>query len=155
MALADRIDSKPRYVYVVLGDGESQEGQVWEAAEAAGHFQVERLIAFLDYNRLQLDGPVCEIMSVEPLQQRWQSFGWHVQCVDGHDVRQLLQAIDVAKRTPEQPHMIIASTVKGKGVSYMEGKVEWHAHVISEPQYRIALEELQASAAKLALEGGL
>jgi len=154
MALADRMDEKDRYVYVLLGDGETQEGQVWEAAMAASQFALRRLIAILDCNRLQLDGPVCDIIGLEPAQARWQSFGWHVQCVDGHDLEQILDAIHLAKSGPQQPHMIIAHTIKGKGISFMENRVEWHAKVIEDSHYQTALCELAAAEAALAGEGG-
>lgn len=155
MALADRMDGKERYVYVLLGDGETQEGQVWEAAMAASQFGLQRLIAILDFNRLQLDGPVCDIIGLEPAQARWQSFGWHVQCVDGHDLAEIVDAIAAAKAGPGQPHLVIANTVKGKGVSFMENRVEWHAKVIEDSHYGIAMSELAAAEAGLAAAGGL
>lgn len=150
MALADRMDGKDRYVYVLIGDGESQEGQIWEAAMAASQFKLERIIAFLDHNRLQVDGFVHDIIGLEPLEARWQSFGWHVQRLDGHDFRQILAAVEVAQRTPGRPHMLIADTVKGKGISYMENSVKWHSHPINEEEYRLAMADLEAIARSLA-----
>ena len=144
MALADRMDSQDRYVYVLIGDGESQEGQIWEATLAASHLELERIVAFIDNNRLQVDGFVRDIIKLEPIGTKWQSFGWHVQRVDGHDVRQILAAVETAKRSSGQPHMIIADTVKGKGISYMENSIKWHSHPISEDEYRTAMADLQA-----------
>jgi len=150
MALADRMDGKDRYVYVLIGDGESQEGQIWEAAMAASHLELERIVAFTDCNRLQVDGFVRDIINLEPIESKWQSFGWHVQRVDGHDMRQILAAVETAKRNPGQPHMIIADTVKGKGISYMENSIKWHSHPISEEEYRTAMADLQAIGRALA-----
>jgi transketolase len=145
MAVADRMDDKQRHVYVLVGDGESQEGQIWEAAMAAAHLKLGRLIAFLDCNRCQVDGYVYDICDVEPVDRKWEGFGWHVQRVDGHDLRQILEAVDAAEGYPDCPHMIIADTVKGKGVSYMENRPEWHASAISSEQHQIAMAELAAA----------
>jgi transketolase len=144
MALADRIDRRTRNIFVLDSDGENQEGQTWEAAMAAAHFRLDQIIAFLDNNGLQTDGAVADIMSIEPLEDKWRSFGWHVQRVDGHDVEQIISAIDLAKSTKGKPHIVIADTVKGKGVSFIEGKYEWHSHSISDEEYQIALGELEA-----------
>jgi len=149
MALADRIDRRTRNIFVLNSDGENQEGQTWEAAMAAAHFKLDKIIAFLDNNGLQTDGAIADIMSIEPLEDKWRSFGWHVQRVDGHDVEQIISAIDLAKSTQDKPHIVIADTVKGKGVSYIEGKFEWHSHSISDEEYRIALNELEAAGREL------
>jgi transketolase len=149
MALADRIDRRTRNIFVLNSDGENQEGQTWEAAMAAAHFKLDKIIAFLDNNGLQTDGAVADIMSIEPLEDKWRSFGWHVQRVDGHDVEQIISAIDLAKSTKDKPHIVIADTVKGKGVSYIEGKYEWHSHSLSDEEYRIALGELEAAEREL------
>ena len=149
MALADRLDGQARYVFILTSDGENQEGQTWEAAMAASHFKLDRIIAFLDANGLQTDGAVREIMNVEPLEERWRSFGWHVERVDGHDVAQILAAVETAKNTPGQPHLVIANTLKGKGVSYIEGQYEWHSHVISDEEYGMARRELEAAERRL------
>jgi len=117
------IDSK---VYAIIGDGESQEGLVWECAMAAGHFKLDNFICFLDRNRLQGDGTTEEIMEIEPLADKWRAFNWEVTEIDGNDVDQILKAIDWAKKTTQKPKMIIAHTVKGKGVSFMENVVAWH-----------------------------
>ena len=149
MALADRIDGRTRSIFVLNSDGENQEGQTWEAAMAAAHFKLDKIVVFLDNNGLQTDGAVADIMSLEPLEDKWRSFGWHVQRVDGHDVEQIISAVDLAKITPDKPHMIIADTVKGKGVSYIEGKFEWHSHSLSDEEYRMALGELEAAEREL------
>ena len=126
MALAGKLDKKEYYVYALLGDGECQEGQVWEAVMAAAHFRSDNLIAFVDYNGLQIDGSVEDVMNVGPLAEKWRSFGWHVQEIDGHDFDEIFAAIKNAKAEKGKPSAIIAKTVKGKGVSFMEGKAEWH-----------------------------
>ena len=149
MALADRVDRRTRNIFILNSDGENQEGQTWEAAMAAAHFNLEKIIAFLDNNGLQTDGAVGDIMNIEPLEDKWRSFGWHVQRVDGHDVEQIISAIDLAKGTKDQPHIVIADTIKGKGVSYIEGKYEWHSHSISDEEYGIALSELDAAEREL------
>ena len=142
MALADRLDGNDRFVYVLLGDGESQEGQVWEAAMAAAHCGLDHIVAFVDYNGCQVDGFVDSVCTLEPVEEKWSGFGWDVRRVDGHDVRQVLTAVDASKRTPGAPHMIIADTVKGKGVSFMEGDPNWHSRPIEEHHYRVAVKDL-------------
>lgn len=144
MCLADGMDKKDRSVFVVMGDGELQEGQVWEAAMAAGNMKLERLFAFVDANQMQVDGFVKAIMAVEPLQAKWQSYGWHVQRIDGGEVAQILDAIQTAKIVKEQPHMIIADTIKGKGIDFMEWQVEWHAKGLTEEEYHKAVAQLDA-----------
>jgi transketolase len=153
MALADRMDGKKRRVYVLIGDGESQEGQIWEAAMAAAQFGLDNLIAFLDYNRCQVDGYVPEICDIAPVADKWRSFGWQVQQINGHDLPQILAALEIAQHSQGRPHMIIANTVKGKGVSYMEDRLEWHSRSIVEEEYGMALKELEAADQSLAGEG--
>jgi transketolase len=148
MALADRLDGKDRRVYVVLSDGECQAGQTWEAAMAAAHFGLGKLIAFVDRNRLQTDGTIGEIMGISPLEDKWRAFGWRVQNVDGHDLRQILDAIHVAGADGSRPQVVIAATVKGKGVSFMENSVPWHSHPIDAEQLRTAIAELDESASE-------
>ncbi len=132
MALAARYLNRAYRVYTLLGDGEIQEGQVWEAAMAAAHYKVDNLTAILDYNRVQLDGPVGEVMEVEPVADKWRAFGWAViSCGDGHDIRALLAAFAQARTVQGQPAIIIARTVKGKGVSFMEHQCSWHG--VSDP----------------------
>lgn len=144
MALADRLDGKDRRVYVLIGDGESQEGQIWEAAMAAAQFRLDNLIVFLDYNGCQVDGYVHDICNLEPIEQKWESFRWQVQRINGHDLQQILTALNIAHCSPYGPHMIVADTVKGKGISYMENRPEWHSQLITEEKYRVAMSELEA-----------
>lgn len=153
MALADRLDGRDRRVFVLVGDGESQEGQIWEAAMAAAQLGLERLIVFLDYNGCQVDGYVRDICCLEPVEAKWESFRWHVQRIDGHDPAQILGAIEVAQGTSGQPHMIIADTIKGKGISFMENRPEWHARPLNNEECRLALAELAAAERNLAGEG--
>lgn len=147
MALADRLDQKDRRVYCVIGDGESQEGQIWEAAMAAAQFKLDTLVLYLDHNRIQVDGFLKSIIEIEPIDEKWQSFGWHVQRIDGHAIDQILDATALAKANIGKPHMIICDTVKGKGISFAENKVEWHSHAINDDEYAQALAELAAAEA--------
>lgn len=126
MAMAGRADKRDYRVYVVLGDGECSEGSVWESAAVAAHYQVGNLVAIVDRNRVSLDGNTDDIMSLEPLADRWRSFGWHVAEADGHDFRQLHSAIQSASDVWSRPTVVIAHTIKGKGISFMEGKHEYH-----------------------------
>ncbi len=143
MALGGKYLHKDFRVYVMLGDGESQEGQIWEAGMSGSHFKLDNLTAILDYNKLQGDGPVNETMNLEPLKARWESFGWHVLEIDGHDFNQILAAFETAKRVKGKPTFIIAHTVKGKGVSYMENSQPWHgSKVPNSEELRQALLEL-------------
>jgi len=153
MALADRIDGKDRRVYVMIGDGESQEGQIWEASMAAAQFKLKNLIVFLDYNGCQVDGYVRDICDISPVDRKWESFGWHVQRVDGHDLYQILAALEIAHSYSFGPHMIIADTIKGKGISYMENRPEWHARAINDEEYGIAIANLEAEARELDSRG--
>ncbi|MBN1266449.1 MAG: transketolase [Anaerolineales bacterium] len=152
MALADRIDGLDRSVYALIGDGESQEGQIWEAALAAAQLKLDRLIVFLDQNRLQVDGWVEEINSLEPLADKWRAFRWHVLEIDGHDFHQIHDALEEAHQHSGAPHLILAHTTKGKGISFMENRFEWHSKALSEDQYHQALDELDQAAA--AVGGG-
>lgn len=129
-------------VYVILGDGELQEGQIWEAAMTAAHYRLDNLAAILDRNRLQIDGHTAEVMSIEPIADKWEAFGWHTLEVDGHDIPQLLAAFQTCRGVKERPSMIIAHTVKGKGVSIFEGKAKYHGVAPSPEEYQIALKEL-------------
>lgn len=145
MALGARMTDGGFRVYVVLGDGEIQEGQVWEAAMCAAKYRLSNLTAILDRNHLQVDGPTEEVMPIESVVPKWRAFGWHVLEVDGHDVGQLLSAYDQALARKNQPTIIVAETVKGKGVTFAEGKTEWHSKTLEPEQVRIALEELEAA----------
>jgi len=142
MALAGRIDGKDYTVYAMLGDGEIEEGQIWEAAMFAAHYKVDNLIAFLDKNGLQIDGPTSDVMSSEPLADKWRAFGWHVIEIDGHNIPQILDAVGEAKAIREKPVMIIAHTIKGKGVSFMENVVGFHGKAPNDEQYRQAIKEI-------------
>jgi transketolase len=142
MALAARLDNRDYRVYVMIGDGESEEGQIWEAAMAASHFRVGNLTAILDYNRFQLDGAIGEIMSIEPVVAKWEAFGWAVREIDGHDMRQIMDALHWAKEPREQPSIIVAHTVKGKGVSFMENNNEFHGKAPTQAELEQALAEL-------------
>lgn len=142
MALAGRIDGRDYTVFAMLGDGEIEEGQIWEAAMFAAHYRVDNLIAFLDKNGLQIDGPTSDVMSSEPLADKWKAFGWHVIEIDGHSIPQILNAVDEARNIKGRPVMIIANTVKGKGVSFMENVVGFHGKAPNEQQYRQAIKEI-------------
>lgn len=142
MALGLRLNGGQQRVYALLGDGEVQEGQIWEAAMAASHFKLDNLTVFLDYNNLQIDGPVDVVMNVAPLPEKWRAFNWHVIEIDGHDIGQILQAIAEAQATKGKPTMIIAKTIKGKGVSFMENQVGWHGNAPKPEQVEQALAEL-------------
>lgn len=143
LALAARLDKANYRTYVLLGDGEIQAGVIWEAAMTAAKYSLDNLTAILDCNDVQLDGPVREIMPLEPLKDKWESFGWHTVEIDGHDMRQILDALDEATHTHTRPTIIIAHTVKGKGVSFMENKSTWHGRAPTEEEYKIAMAELQ------------
>lgn len=142
IALGMRLNGLDNYVYAVLGDGEINEGTVWETALSAPKFQLDHLIAVIDRNRVQLDGTMEEIMPTEPLAEKWAAFGWNVIACDGHDVAALDAAFTLAKTNHNSPTMIIANTIKGKGVSFMEGKNTWHGAAISDENLAQALSEL-------------
>lgn len=143
MALAAKIDGKSYRVYTLLGDGEVDEGMVWEAAMAAAHYKLDNLLAILDYNGLQIDGFNEEVMNISPLPEKWRAFGWNVIEVDGHDIEELISAFALARNAREMPTIIIAKTVKGKGVSFMENQVGWHGAAPSPEQGEKALAELK------------
>jgi Transketolase, N-terminal subunit len=142
MAMAAKLDNAPWNVYALLGDGEVQEGIVWEAAMSAAHYKLDNMIAFLDYNGLQIDGDVESVMNINPIEDKFKTFGWNVITIDGHDFDQIFAALDMAKDTVNKPTMIIAKTVKGKGVSFMENQASWHGSAPSEEQLQQALSEL-------------
>lgn len=143
LALSGRLRHADYRTYVLLGDGESQAGVVWEAAMTASKYRVDNLTAILDYNGVQLSGPVCEVMPLEPLSDKWRAFGWHVIEIDGHNMREILDALDAVPGIHGQPTMIIAHTVKGKGVSFMENDCGWHGGAPDKEQFERALSELQ------------
>jgi transketolase len=141
-ALAGRLDKKDYRVYVLLGDGECDEGQIWEAAMAAAHFKVDNLTAIVDNNGLQLSGCTADTLSLEPFKDKWSSFGWHTIEVDGHDINQVLDVLEKTKKVKGQPAAIIAHTVKGKGVSFMENNVHFHGVAPNAEELEKALKEL-------------
>ena len=142
IALACQLDKKPSYVYTLLGDGELQEGQVWEAAMSAAHYKLDNLIAFVDNNGLQIDGNIDDVLSPNPIDAKFAAFGWHVQVIDGHDFAQIADAVKAAKAAAGKPSVIVAKTVKGKGVSYMENQAGWHGSAPNAEQVAQAMEEL-------------
>ena len=142
MALAARLDNAPTRVYAVLGDGEINEGTVWEALMAAVKYKADNLCAVLDWNGVQLDGTTAEIMPMEHIPERFKSFGWHVIECNGHDVDELYAAFEEAKTVKGQPTIVLAHTVKGKGVSFMEGKNGWHGKAVDDESYEKAMIEL-------------
>lgn len=142
MAAAAKLDDKDSYIYALLGDGEIQEGIVWEAAMAAAKYKLDNLVVIVDDNGVQLDGTVDEIMPLGDLAAKWKSFGWYVIETDGHDIKALSESFDKAKEVEGKPIAILAKTVKGKGISFMEGKNTWHGKAIDEDNYNKALAEL-------------
>lgn len=142
MALAAKLDGSDSRVYVMLGDGEMEEGIVWEGIMAAKHYHLDNLLAIVDNNGMQIDGPLSDVMSVEPLAPKLREFGWHVQEIDGHDLESILAAFNEARQIKGQPCVIVARTVKGKGCSFMENQVEWHGKAPTTEQLEQALGEL-------------
>lgn len=142
ISLGSRLNQVSCRVYCLLGDGELQEGQIWEAAMAASHYRCNNLCAIVDYNGYQIDGKVKDIMNIEPLIDKWQAFGWHTINIDGHNIAQILKAFDEAKTITDKPTIIIAKTIKGKGVSFMENVVDFHGRPPTEEEAKKALEEL-------------
>lgn len=142
IALAGSMDRKDWRVYVLMSDGENEEGQTWEAACFGGFHKLDRLIAVVDYNKFQLDGAIEDILNLEPLVAKWEAFGWHVQEVDGHDLGQILRAIETAQKSSGKPHVIVAHTVKGKGVSFMEHNNHFHGVTPTAEEAEAALKEL-------------
>ena len=142
MALSAKISEKTYRVWAILGDGESQEGQVWEAAMFAAHYGLNNLAIFVDYNGLQIDGPVAEVMNPAPFDEKFKAFGWNVMVIDGHNFDEIDAAVKAAKAS-DKPFAIIAKTVKGKGVSFMENKCEWHGSAPKTEQYEIGMKDLE------------
>ncbi|HEY8875310.1 MAG TPA: transketolase [Desulfosporosinus sp.] len=149
MALAGKLDGKDYQVYVLLGDGEMAEGQVWEAAMASAHYNLDNVTAVIDFNGLQIDGLTDSVMCSSPLTEKWRAFCWNVIEVDGHDVEALIAAFAEARQVKGQPSIIIAKTVKGKGVSFMEDQAGWHGNAPSVEQGEQALKELREEALTL------
>ena len=144
MALGAKISGKSYRTYSLVGDGESQEGQVWEAIMFAAHYKLDNLVMIIDSNGLQIDGAVKDVMNVMPYEPKLEAFGWNVITVDGHNIEEILSAFDAAKTVKGKPTAIIAKTVKGKGVSFMENQASWHGKAPNEEQYNAAVAELTA-----------
>ena len=143
MALSAKISEKTYRVYSILGDGESQEGQVWEAAMFAAHYGLNNLCVFVDSNGLQIDGPVSEVMNPNPLDEKFKAFGWNVMVIDGHNFDEIDAAVKAAKNS-DKPFAVVCKTVKGKGVSYMENQCSWHGSAPNKEQYEIGMKDLES-----------
>ena len=142
MALAGKIDKKDYRVYTLLGDGELEEGQVWEAALCAAHYKLNNLTAFIDINGLQIDGDITKVMNPCPIDKKFEAFGWNVLVIDGHNYEEIIDAIEKAKECKDKPTAVVCNTVKGKGVSFMENQAAWHGTAPSKEQCETALKEL-------------
>ena len=142
MALASKLDDDGSRVFTLLGDGELQEGLVWEAAMAAGHYKLNNIVAFVDWNGLQIDGENDKVMTVKPIDEKFKAFGWHVQVIDGHNFDEIFAALDETKKVSDKPSIIIAHTHKGQGVSFMKDNAGWHGKAPNEEQAKQAVEEL-------------
>lgn len=142
MALAGKLDKKDYRVYTILGDGELEEGQVWEAAMSAAHYKLDNLTAFVDNNGLQIDGNIEDVMNPGPIDKKFEAFGWNVLKINGHDYDEIINALDKAKNTKGQPTVIVCDTVKGKGVSFMENNAGWHGNAPNKEQCEQALKEI-------------
>ncbi|HEC80808.1 MAG TPA: transketolase [Thermoplasmatales archaeon] len=149
VALAGKLDKKNYNVYVLIGDGESEEGQVWEAAASASHHKLDNLTTLLDRNMLQIDGCTEDIVALESIRERWQAFGWHVLEINGHDMKQILDALHEADEHKNKPTMIIMHTIKGKGVSFMENNLRFHGVAPNDEEYKQAMKELDETEKKL------
>lgn len=145
IAIGLKIDNLNSRVYCLLGDGETQEGQVWEAAMTAAHYKLDNVCAIIDLNGLQIDGPVSKVKAIEPVASKWSAFGWNVIDIDGHDMEAILNAFDGAETVKGRPSVILAHTVKGKGVSFFEGKVEYHGIAPTRDELEMALKELDGN----------
>lgn len=141
MAIAKKLDKLDGKVYCLLGDGEIEEGQIWEACMTANKYALNNVVAFVDYNGLQIDGNILDVKNVNNLKEKFEAFGWNAQEIDGHDMQAIITAIDNTNDSLK-PNVIIAKTIKGKGVSYMENQVGWHGKAPNEEEYKQAMEEL-------------
>ena len=149
VALAQKMDGIPAKTFCIMGDGEQQEGQIWEAAMEAAHYKLDNLIGIIDQNQLQIDGPVADVMNIDPLDEKYRSFGWHVLRVNGHDMEEIVEALECVKQEPAgRPTMLICYTIKGKGVSFMENRPGWHGRAPN-------IQELEKALAELHLDGKL
>lgn len=142
MSLASKIDNKDYRVYALLGDGELEEGQVWEASMSAAHYKLDNLTAFIDFNGLQIDGDITKVMNPSPIDKKFEAFGWNVLVIDGHDIDEILNAIEKAKNCKGKPTVVICNTIKGKGVSFMENQASWHGTAPNKEQCKQALAEI-------------
>lgn len=149
MALAARLDKLPTRVYCLLGDGETNEGQVWEAAMTASHYRLDNVCAIIDFNKLQIDGFCCDVKDMGAYIDKWKNFGWYTIETDGHDIEKLMDAFDKARTVKLMPVVIIAHTIKGKGVSFVENKVEWHGIAPKKEEYERAIKELDEALKKI------
>ncbi len=145
IALAAKLDEKDYYVYCLMGDGEIEEGQIWEAAMTSAHYNLDNVIGFVDYNHLQIDGTIEDVIGNGNIEGKFRAFGWHTITIDGHNIAEILSAIETAKNTKGIPTMIIMNTVKGKGVSYMENDGGWHGKTPSDEQIQLAVKELEGN----------
>ncbi|MCI6271897.1 MAG: transketolase [Erysipelotrichaceae bacterium] len=145
MAMANKLSKNEHRVYALLGDGESEEGQIWEAAMASAHYKLDNLCAVLDFNGLQIDGDITKVMNPTPLDKKFEAFGWHVICIDGHNKDEILDAFNKAKEIKGKPTLILAKTIKGKGVSFMENSAAWHGSAPNAEQLEAALNELEVA----------
>jgi len=142
MALAAKMDKKKHRIYCLIGDGEINEGQIWEAAMTAAHYKLDNICTFIDYNKYQIDGSVCSVMNIEPVRDKWKSFGWNVEDVDGHNIKALADVLDKVETVKKRPSVIIAHTIKGKGVSFIERSNRWHGVAPRKDELERALMEL-------------
>lgn len=149
MALASRLDDLDIRIYCLMGDGEINEGQIWEAAMTAAHYKLDNVCGIIDANKLQIDGFTCDIKNLEPLPDKWRAFNWHVLEVDGHNLKELTAALDKAESLKGKPTVIIAHTIKGKGISFIENKVEWHGIAPKKEELERALKELDQQELKI------
>ncbi|WHH60819.1 transketolase [Petroclostridium sp. X23] len=149
MAMIGKAENKDYHVYAMLGDGEIQEGQIWEAAMTAAHYKLDNLTAFVDLNGLQIDGEVAAVMNPAPVDKKFAAFGWHVIVIDGHHLEEIIDAIEEGKRTKGRPTAILCRSIKGKGVSFMENKVGWHGMTPNKEQYDEAVKELEQTLREL------
>lgn len=149
MALSAKITCDPYKVFAVLGDGEIEEGEVWEAAMFAAHYKLDNLVAVVDNNGLQIDGKVSEVMSPYPIDEKFEAFGWHVININAHDFNEMEKAFNEAETVMQKPTMIVMRSTKGKGVSYMENSVDWHGKAPNDEEYEIAVKEIKAYLAEL------
>jgi len=143
MAIAAKLDKKNYRVYCILGDGEIEEGQIWEAAMASSKYKLDNLCVVIDNNNLQIDGTIGEVMNSYPIDEKFKSFGFQVINIDGHNIEEIIKSFEVAKNIKDRPTCIIAKTIKGKGISFMENEVQWHGKAPNEEQYKQAIKELE------------